>query len=86
MRYVLTFIIEPVVRDQIIISFDLKISPRGLFEGGYYQNFVPLTAGIIRVQVLFEGGSYLRKYGNQKICIITLQKDSQKVNYPFFNF
>ena len=36
MRYVLTFIIEPVVRDQIIISFDLKISPRGLFEGGYY--------------------------------------------------
>ena len=30
---------------------------------GYYFSTRPSTAGIIRVRVLFEGGSYLRKYG-----------------------
>ena len=36
--------------------------PRGYIEGGYYFFIRPSTAGIIRVRVLFEGGSYLRKY------------------------
>ena len=31
--------------------------------GIYYWSFPCTTAGIIRVQLLFEGGSYMRKYG-----------------------
>ena len=37
--------------------------PRGYIEGGYYFFTRPSSAGIIRVWVLFEGGSYMRKYG-----------------------
>ena len=40
--------------------------PRGYIEGGYYFFTRPSTAGIIRVRVLFEGGSYMRKYGRKK--------------------
>ena len=40
-----------------------KYCPRGYIKGGYYLFTRPSTAGIIRVRVLFEGGSYLRKYG-----------------------
>ena len=42
---------------------------RGLIEGGDYFSTRPSTAGIIRVRVLFEGGSYLRKYGSCHICV-----------------
>ena len=38
--------------------------PRGYIEGGYYKPFHGITAGIIRMRVLFEGGPYMRKYGN----------------------
>ena len=44
-----------------------KFCPRGYIEGGYYFFIRPSSAGIIRVRVLFEGGSYLRKYGMLKI-------------------
>ena len=37
--------------------------PVGYIEGGDYFFTRSSNAGIIRVQVLFEGGSYLRKYG-----------------------
>ena len=37
--------------------------PWGYIEGGYYFFTRSSNAGIIRVRVLFEGGSYLRKYG-----------------------
>ena len=36
--------------------------PVGYIEGGDYFFTRSSNAGIIRVQVLFEGGSYLRKY------------------------
>ena len=36
---------------------------RGYIEGGYYQPFPEIAAGIIRMWVLFEGGPYMRKYG-----------------------
>ena len=39
------------------------IAPRGYIEGGYYFFTRPSSAGIIRMRVLFEGGSYMRKYG-----------------------
>ena len=42
---------------------DFEYCPRGYIEGGYYSFTRPSTAGIIRVRVLFKGGSYLRKYG-----------------------
>mgnify|MGYP006888702939 FL=1 len=32
-------------------------------ESWYYQLFPGATAGIIRMQVLFKGGPYMRKYG-----------------------
>ena len=45
---------------------------RVLIEGGYYFFIRPSNGGIIRVRVLFEGGSYLRKYGiwfhSQIVC------------------
>ena len=44
-----------------------KQCPRGYIEGGYYFFTRPLTAGIIRMWVLFEGGPYMRKYGNHPI-------------------
>ena len=47
--------------------------PRGYIEGGSYFSTKPSTAGIIRVWVLFEGGSYMRKYGNLKFCYIETQ-------------
>ena len=37
--------------------------PWGYIKGGDYYFTMPSTAGIIRVRVLFEGGSYMRKYG-----------------------
>ena len=46
-------------------DFVFKYCPRGYIEGGYYFFTRPSTAGIIRVRVLFEGGSYLRKYGKR---------------------
>ena len=36
---------------------------QGYIEGGYYFFTKPSTAGNIRVRVLFEGGSYMRKNG-----------------------
>ena len=44
---------------------DFEYCPRGYIEGGYYFFTRPSTAGIIRMRVLFEGGSYMRKYGIQ---------------------
>ena len=44
-------------------DFVFEYCPRGYIEGGYYFFTRPSTAGIIRMRVLFEGGSYLRKYG-----------------------
>ena len=41
----------------------------------------PLTAGIIRVRVLFEGGSYMRKYGSPRLEI----KDYLE-RFPFSKF
>ena len=37
--------------------------PAGIYRGRVLFFTRPSTAGIIRVWVLFEGGSYLRKYG-----------------------
>ena len=37
--------------------------PVGYIEGGDYFFIRPSTAGIIRVRVLIEAGSYLRNYG-----------------------
>ena len=53
----------------ILIIF--KQCPRGYIEGGYYLIFPGITAGIIRVRVLFEGGSYMRKYGKWLLVLIT---------------
>ena len=39
------------------------LCPRGYIKGGYYFFKRLSSAGIIRVRVLFERGSYLRKYG-----------------------
>ena len=41
----------------------LKYCPRGYIEGRYYFFIRPSTSGIIRVRFLFEGGSFMRKYG-----------------------
>ena len=49
--------------------------PRGYIEGVYYSFIRPSTVGIIRVRVLFKGGSYLRKYGIskcEKIILFTI--------------
>ena len=51
-------------RPNLIICKCFKYYPRGYIEGGYYYFFIrPSIAGIIRMQVLFEGGPYMRKYG-----------------------
>ena len=44
----------------------LDYCPRGYIEGGYYLFTRPSSAGIIRMRVLIEGGSYMRKYGRPK--------------------
>ena len=41
--------------------------PAGIYRGWVLFFIRPSTAGIIRVRVLFEGGSYMRKYGNSNI-------------------
>ena len=54
---------------KIIISLQevkenvFKYCPREYIEGGYYYPFPGITAGIIRMWVLFKGGPYMRKYG-----------------------
>ena len=49
----------------IVISLQkvLEYCPQVYIEGGYYQSMSGITAGIIRVRVLIEGGSCMRKYG-----------------------
>ena len=47
----------------LTIVITLQKVLRALLEGGYYKPFPGITAGIIRMRVLFEGGSYMRKYG-----------------------
>ena len=49
----------------LTIVITLQKVLRALLEGGYYKPFPGITAGIIRMRVLFEGGSYMRKYGSQ---------------------
>ena len=49
----------------LTIVITLQKVLRALLEGGYYKPFPGITAGIIRMRVLFEGGSYMRKYGRQ---------------------
>ena len=58
-----------------------KQCPRGYIKGGYYLLTRPSTAGIIRVRVLFEGGSYMRKYGSPRLEI----KDYLE-RFPFSKF
>ena len=41
---------------------------------------MPSTAGIIRMRVLFEGGSYLRKYGNYLITTEFACQDDSHCN------
>jgi hypothetical protein len=55
--------------------------PRGYIEGRYYFFIRPSTAGSIRVRVLFEGGSYMRKYGSPRLEI----KDYLE-RFPFSKF
>ena len=45
-------------------DFVFEYCPRGYIEGGYYFLTKPSTAGFIRMRVVLERGSYLRKYGN----------------------
>ena len=52
------------IKDFKVCRFVFEYCPRGYIKGGYYFSIRPSTAGIIRVRVLFEGGSYLRKYGS----------------------
>ena len=47
--------------------------PRVYIEGGYYSFRRTSAAGIIRVWVLFKGGSYMRKY-----VIYALAQNSQE--------
>ena len=51
-----------IIKTSGFVGFGFKYCPRGYIEGGYYFFERPSTAGIIRMQVLFEGGSYMRKY------------------------
>ena len=48
----------------------LEYCPRGYIEGGYYFSIRPSTACIIRVRVLFEGGSYMRKYSTWYMSVV----------------
>ena len=56
----------------------LEYCPRVYIEGGYYSFTRPSTAGIITVRVLFEGESYMRKYGNRTNFV--LQRQTIKIN------
>ena len=45
--------------------FALEYYPRGYIKDSYYQPFSEITADIIRIKVLFQGGGgpYMRKNG-----------------------
>ena len=63
-------------------NFDLNVfeySPRGYIEGGYY--FFISAAGIIRVRVLFEGGSYTRKYCSSNSSSFMFWSSKQRYTY-----
>ena len=51
----------------ILMINSFEYYPRRYIEDGYYFLTRPSTAGIIRVRVLFKGGSYMRKYGTFRL-------------------
>ena len=57
------FFMTPYKKRAILMINVFEYCPRAYIEGGHYFFIRPSSAGIIRVRVLFEGGSYLRKYG-----------------------
>ena len=68
-----------VLYDTMILMINVfEYCPRGYIEGGYYSFTRPSTARIITVRVLFEGGSYMRKYGNRTNFV--LQRQTIKIN------
>ena len=54
-------------------DFVFEYCTRGYIEGGYYFFTRTSTAGFIRMRVLSEGGSYLRKYGKYSRCNLILR-------------
>ena len=67
----LMFELDDAMQKRAILIIDVfEYYPRVYIKGGYYSFRRTSAAGIIRVRVLFEGGSYMRKYGiyqNQKV-------------------
>ena len=62
-----------------------KYCPRVLIEGGYYFFTRPSNAGIIRMRVLIEGGSYMRKYGTRNKKNSQKQFSKKKISKKIFN-
>ena len=63
------FFMTPLQKTHNFDNKDFEFCPLGYIEGRYYLFTKPSTAGTIsiRMQVLFEGGPYLRKHSN---CIL----------------
>ena len=58
----------------------LQTLPAGIYQGRGLLSIPWLTAGIIRMRVLFEGGSYMRIYGKYNCTTSSLSDQGNTAN------